>query len=89
MCIITDTGRQTYTQTRIHAHTLTNKQTHIHLYTHTHTHTHTHLNIGSLTRTHTNQGFFQGGVGGAFAPPWLWLVPSWEFCFKCESIQVF
>ena len=25
------------------------------------------------------QGFFQGGAGGAFAPPWLWLAPPWEF----------
>ena len=24
-----------------------------------------------------NQCFFKGG--GAFAPPWLWLAPSWEF----------
>ena len=27
----------------------------------------------------SGQGFFQGGAGGAFAPPWLWLAPPWEF----------
>ena len=32
---------------------------------------------------------FRGGRGGAFAPPWLWLAPPWEFCSDSESIQVF
>ena len=24
-------------------------------------------------------GFLSGGAGEAFAPPWLWLAPPWEF----------
>ena len=30
-------------------------------------------------------GFLSGG-GGSIRPPWLWLSPSWEFCFDSESI---
>ena len=38
-----------------------------------------------LTKFEDIQGFFQGGWGGAFAPPWLCLAPSWKF-FESESI---
>ena len=34
-------------------------------------------------------GFLSGGVGGAFAPPWLWLAPPWGFDLKVKQFKCF